>query len=450
MNRTYLILFLFFLFSSSLYAGNGLLIHGYGKNASMGGAGIAHPQDALTATVNPAGSVWVGNRVDFTNDVYYLKGGYKISNTNKNPADAGNIFQTLGVIGEGHEVESVKSRLKFLDLPAFGIVTKINDKLSLGMALYGTGLAVRYDRDDTTEIFPNNFLGKTLNGTFFDGTTAVELQNVNTNWHASYKVMDNISVGAGLNLVGQSFRAKGVTALKLVSQGEIAEWDRDITFGYGFNFGAQAEIIPHMRVAAAYHSKVKLEHDKYDGLFYNGDLSLPAHWTIGMSVDLNENNTFNFDVQKIYWSDLVTTGNKFTDIFNPNIDFSKPLQFQTNFLINPFGSRDNAGFGFSNSTVYKLGYQFKLDALPDWTWRMGYSYQKQIVPSNGTLFAVLSPGTIKTHFTFGFSKTFWKDYEGSFTLMYTGKEAVTGKGLNAGVDIYMEQLALGFGLGMKW
>jgi len=447
----YQIIFICFLtYSMNLYAGNGLLIPGYGKNASMSGAGVAHPQDALIGSVNSAGSVWVGDRIDFTNDVYYLNGGYEISNNNRNPLDIGTAYETLGVIGDDHPVESVRSKLKFLDLPSLGIVKQLNDKLAIGLAIYGTGLSVRYDRDDTTEIFPNNFFGKTFNGTFFDGTTAVELQVVNSNWHVSYKITDKASIGGGINLAAQSFRAKGLGALRFISQGEIGEWDRDIDLGIGWNLGVQTEVIPNMTFGASYYSKIELQHDKYDGLFAEGDLSLPAQWTVGISINIKPKHTVNIDIQKIYWSKLTTTGNKLTDIFNTGFDITQAIDFTGNFLINPFGSDNNAGFGFSDSTVYKIGYQFELDALPTWTWRFGYSYQSQIIPENGTLFAVLSPGAIQKHYSFGFSTTFWKDYEASFTTIYTGKSEVKGAGLSAGVDVYMEQFSMGFGLAMKF
>ena len=47
------------------HATTGYFQHGYGiKAKSMGGVGIALPQDALAAATNPAGMAWVGNRMD--------------------------------------------------------------------------------------------------------------------------------------------------------------------------------------------------------------------------------------------------------------------------------------------------------------------------------------------------------------------------------------------------
>ena len=46
-------------------ATNGYAPHGIGQKAKgMGGAGIAFPQDTLAGGMNPAGMVWVGDRLD--------------------------------------------------------------------------------------------------------------------------------------------------------------------------------------------------------------------------------------------------------------------------------------------------------------------------------------------------------------------------------------------------
>ncbi len=46
-------------------AANGYFVHGYGpKNKGMAGAGVALPQDTITAATNPAGMVHLGKRFD--------------------------------------------------------------------------------------------------------------------------------------------------------------------------------------------------------------------------------------------------------------------------------------------------------------------------------------------------------------------------------------------------
>ena len=52
-------------FAAPVFATNGYFAHGYGtKNKALAGAGVALPQDAMIAATNPAGMVWVGERLD--------------------------------------------------------------------------------------------------------------------------------------------------------------------------------------------------------------------------------------------------------------------------------------------------------------------------------------------------------------------------------------------------
>ena len=50
---------------SAAFATNGYFSHGVGQKAKgMAGVGVAYPQDALVAGMNPAGMAFVGNRFD--------------------------------------------------------------------------------------------------------------------------------------------------------------------------------------------------------------------------------------------------------------------------------------------------------------------------------------------------------------------------------------------------
>ncbi len=443
----------------SAFATNGYLLHGYGKNKGMGGAGIAHPQDALIGATNPAGSAWIGTRFDGTAELFFPKRGYSISNEDGFGVDAdfGDAFESIGLINGPNDKTSVKSEKDIFLIPAMGFVWQYTDKVALGAAMYGAGLGSEYNRDDTREIFKDNDLihelagSNELNGTFFAGSTGVDLLLILTNFHAAYKVTDKFSVGGGLNLAMESFKAKGLAPFNFVSSGNIPDGERSYTFGWGLNVGVQAEVIPGLTLAAAYYSKIKLVHDKYDGLFANeGDFSLPPRINIGMSIELNKNHRVNFDMQKITWSSVASSGNKFSQLVNFDFTTTQEISFQNNFLLNPVGSADGAGFGFEDSLVYKFGYEFSLDSMPSWTWRMGYSYQSQIIPSNATLFPILAPATIQHHYTIGFTKEFDNGYEFTFNGMYTGKEEVTGTGLSEGIDIYLEELTAEFAIGIKW
>jgi len=59
------LLVLSLLATAPVFATNGYLQHGYGvKSQGMAGVGIALPQDGLAAATNPAGTAFVGDRID--------------------------------------------------------------------------------------------------------------------------------------------------------------------------------------------------------------------------------------------------------------------------------------------------------------------------------------------------------------------------------------------------
>ena len=58
---------------STVFATNGMYMIGYGAKAtSMGGAGVAYPQDAMITAYNPAGMTEVGEmRLDATLELFH-------------------------------------------------------------------------------------------------------------------------------------------------------------------------------------------------------------------------------------------------------------------------------------------------------------------------------------------------------------------------------------------
>jgi len=446
------------------FATNGYLLHGYGKNKGTGGAGIANPQDAIAAGTNPAGTVWVGNRFDLFGEFFNPRRGYDFDGDptlNVNDALAGNINagDAFAVLGSSDKVNSEKD--VFL-IPAMGFTHKIDDVSAWGISVYGAGLGSHYNHDDTS----NNVLDSAANiggnqvnlgnilrdsgvnpnkpGLFFDGTAGVDLLLVMTNINYSRKITENASWGLGVILAFQSFKAYGLGAFDngalTKNVGFVTDKGRDKAYGYGMNMGIQAELIDGFTVAAAYQTELGLEHEKYKGLFAsNGDLSLPRNWTIGMTWKPSRSYALSFDIQRIYWSESPAIG----DSFEAFVTFN-----DGQLAVARLGGPDAAGFGWDDSTVYKLGFQWEMAFLPKWEWRVGYSYQDQIVPGSETLFGTLAPAVIQEHYTFGFSKEFDSGDEVIMNFVYAGLETRRGSGFSQGVDIYLEEY--GVEIGYSW
>jgi len=87
----------------------------------MGDVGIALPQDSLAAATNPAGMVLVGDRIDLGIDWFKPTRGAELTGM-------GPISGTYDGNGDSN----------FL-IPEFGYNRMLNNKMSLGVTVYGNG-----------------------------------------------------------------------------------------------------------------------------------------------------------------------------------------------------------------------------------------------------------------------------------------------------------------------
>ena len=118
------------------------------------------------------------------------------------------------------------------------------------------------------------------------------------------------------------------------------------------------------------------------------------------------------------------------------------------------GGDNGAGFGWQNTTVYKIGAMYELN--PSWTLRGGYITLKQPIPTSQTLFNILAPGVVEDHFTFGATWQVSKQSELTFAYMYAPEVKVNGSGsipmaLGGGeANLHMSEQSLGIAWGWKY
>jgi long-chain fatty acid transport protein len=209
----------------------------------------------------------------------------------------------------------------------------------------------------------------------------------------------------------------------------------DTSTGIGAKIGWLGEVTPTLSLAASYQSKIYMsEFDDYKGLFAErGDFDIPATWTLGLAWKVVPTGTITFDVQGIQYSDVKS-------IANPLLN---------NLFTSQLGNDDGAGFGWDDIVIYKLGYQW--ETSPQWTWRVGYSYGDQPIPSSEMLFNIIAPGVMKQHITGGFTYTMASNNEFNFAAMYAPEEKISGNNpLAAGstgtatqnIELYMSQWEL--------
>jgi long-chain fatty acid transport protein len=380
------------------FATNGYFAHGYGtKSKGMAGSGVAFSQDALASATNPAGNVWVGERVDLGLALFSPHRDYTVTSA---APPVGPFPLTPGSYDSSNEL---------FPIPSFGWNTMLDENASFGVAVYGNG-------GMNTEY--RNVPG---NGTYYAGTAGVDLSQLFVNLSYSRKFSDRASWGAGLVLAAQAFEATGLGSFAgFVADGvadDLTNNGHDISYGAGVKLGIQGELNDWVSLGASYQSRIWMtEFDDYSDLFAeNGDFDVPPTATIGLAVKPAQDHVITFDIQHIWYGDVDSIANPMTNLTVGCMggDTSSCL-----------GGSNGVGFGWDDMTIFKLGWQWRMrDNL---TLRAGYSYGEQPIPDSEVMFNILAPGVMEQHVTFGFTYLPSKDHELNFAAMYAPKKSITG------------------------
>ncbi|MCD6706652.1 MAG: outer membrane protein transport protein [Thiobacillus sp.] len=388
--------------AGSAYATNGYFSHGYGMSAKgMGGAGIAYPQDALAAATNPAGMVHVGDRMDIGLDIFVPDRG----------------FTYAGGSPDGNGSGMMES---WFPIPEFGYNRMINNDLSFGVSVFGNGgMNTTYgDGDHPFAMFPE--AGDT--GT----TVGIDLMQMFIAPTIAYKVNQQLSVGATLNLIAQSFESKGLGAFGQPNNG------KDYSYGASLRVGGLYQVNNAVSVGATYQTKGNMsKFDDYAALFPNGgEFDIPATYGVGIAFKASDKIDIALDVTRIEYEGVDVVGNEA--------------------LYSLFGINEH-GFGWEDQTVVKLGVAYKYNS--DLILRAGINYGEQPIDVSSTFDAnditsdlnTLAPGVVETHLTLGFTKSLSADTSITGSYMHAFNNEVDGVGGFLG-DSTLEMSQNSFGL----
>ncbi len=397
-------------------ATTGYFQHGYGiKAKSMGGVGIALPQDALAAASNPAGIAWVGNRIDLGADWFSPDRGASIAGSGAPGANGAY---------DGNDTKS------FL-IPEFGYNRVINPSLTFGVAVYGNG-------GMNTDYRTNPFVA--YGGSGPGGVDLMQLFIAPTlAWKSG-----NHAFGVSLNLAYQRFKAEGIQGFSSssASPGNVSNRGYDDSTGLGMRVGWTGQVSPTVTLGATYQTKTKMsEFDKYSGLFANqGDFDIPENYGVGVALKATPALTLAADVQQINYSDIPAVGNRVDCLFAGACQL---------------GSTNGPGFGWQDVTVYKFGLAYELK--PGTTLRAGYVILDQPIPASQTFFNILAPGVVEDHLTLGLTLEMSRTSELSFMYMHAFEKKVNGSGSiplapfgGGEANLRMSQNSFGVAYGWKY
>lgn len=379
------VLLLSILGSTSAFATDGYFSHGFGvKSQAVGGVGIALPQDSIAVAANPAGLVFVGDRVD---------AGLSWFGPSRSAEIVGNGVPGTNGSYDGNDTSSFW-------IPEVGYAKQLSASTAVGVAIYGNG-------GMNTDYVKNPF------GAFGSkGHAGINLEQLFISPSIGYKVSENHAIGVSLNFAYQRFSASGLSAFGTSSSDANNLTDRgsDTSNGWGVRLGWNGQIIPGVNLGATWASKIKAgSFERYRGLFADhGEFDIPENYGVGASFKLSPSVILAADVQRIKYGSIKAVANPLSNLFEGN----------------PLGSSNGPGFGWRDINVIKIG--TIIDYSKELVLRAGYNHGGQPVQSNETFFNILAPGVVQDHVTLGATYKMSKNSELSFSYAHGFNKKIIG------------------------
>ena len=411
--KTIVIVFGLGCFSSLALATNGSdCVANNAIDGSLLDSNIADPQSSWITSMNPAGLVAVGNRVDAGVAVFNPRREYSAT-------PGGNVAAGRHVSGS-----------KYHPVPAIGYSRAIDENDAVGVSLTSAG-GMCTDYLDSANVFGG-------------GGAGIQMQQMFANFSYAHKLNNQFSLGGGLVAAGQSVKVRGLSQFwsftKTQTGQNLTNEGTNYSGGGGVIVGAQWDVSKKFGLAASYRSlMIMTKFKKYSNLFaQGGGFNVPPVGSVGFAWHLQPNMTFTGKVKRIWYSAVPAMSNPIENLGKRNTDRSYAL-----------GGDNGAGFGWRDMTVFSVGWQWERDAR--WTWRAGYSYGKQPIRPSQVVFNVLAPAVVEQHFTAGFTRKMSQTTELSIYGMFVPRNSVSGPNYFAPaqtITLSMEQYQVGFALSL--
>jgi long-chain fatty acid transport protein len=208
--------------------------------------------------------------------------------------------------------------------------------------------------------WPSDWVGKYI-------TTKADVQAFYYSPTVAYKINDQFSIGAGLNIVAGSVKLQQEE--NVINTDTQVEIDMTSKTAYGFTAGIQYKITPDISAGLSYRSSVKLNASGSADFnpqialvnVVNDDvtssLTLPATGFVGLAYKTSPNLEIEADYQYIGWSSYKQLTIDFTK--DPTKDVTEPKNYSDTYII-------------------RIGGEYTIDALKI---RAGYLYDHSPVSS---------------------------------------------------------------------
>ncbi|MDT0643329.1 outer membrane protein transport protein [Zunongwangia sp. F363] len=331
------------------------------RSLAMGHTGVALVNNAELAFFNPAGLVYLENKINAAVGVSAV-----FSDVTWQNEEFGQMAQTDSPVGT----------------PFYAYFSyKANDWLSLGLSAYTPyGSSVEWPEDWAGSHLVNN----------------IDLQAIYIQPLASVKISDKLSIGGGPIFVTGAVNFNRNLSRNLTNiEGERSNVTVDASGvnAWGWSLGGMYSPTENLRFGVNYRSEVILEAENGDADFQNvpnspqtpfedtqfdASLPMPAELTVGASYHFLDKWTVAFDYNRTYWGVYESL----------DIDFANPD------IPDSYNPRN-----YEDASIYRFGLQYV--ANETFTLRAGYYFDESPVQSG--YFAPETPRNDSNNFTGGLS-----------------------------------------------
>ncbi len=386
-----LFLAVFMLATAVTYAG-GYRVSLQGQRAlAMGHTGVAVVNNAELGFFNPAGLVYLENRLNVS------AGGFgvlaDIAYQNEQTGDVARVNSSIGT--------------PFYLYASY----KITDWLTAGLSVYTPyGSGVEWEDDWAGSHLVNNI-----------DLAAIYIQPI-----VSLKLNEYFSVGGGpIYVTGSVNFNRNLNRTLSDIDGNRSEVTVDASGVTNWGWSASAMFSPtdNMRIGFNYRSEIILEAEGGDAVFenipnspatpfadtkFNAELPLPAELAVGFSYEFGEKWLFAFDYNQTFWSVYESL----------DLDFANPA----------IPDSQNARM-YEDSSTYRFGLQYEANDM--FSLRAGYYFDES--PVQEGYFAPETPRNDSNNFTGGLSVNVNSNLAIDASFLY-----IRFKEVDASYDFYFE------------
>lgn len=391
------------------------------KSTGMAATAIAYPLDTLAAAYNPAGIIWVGDRIDGGLGWLHDTGTTKVSGSPLPP-----------ITGVNGTFKGMRTKDTYAG--EFGI----NKNFCTECFEWSVGLII-YNR---------NFQKTTYHHRLpLFGTTHAGLEYLNETVAPVFAVRfwDCHSLGVSVDWQIQRLKVNGLqnfdNPVSSAFPGHVTNrgysWAQGVTATIGYRW----QITNGIAIGVTYRPRTHMHRfNKYKGfLAQKGRLDVPEKIGAGICIDLLPCVTAAFDWEYIRWRNVKS-------LHNPILP---------NLLIAKLGDSNGPGFGFRNQNYYRVGLEYRY--TEQLTLRIGFRHAITPVRKSQTAVNILTLDLVEDFLTVGAT---WKRSEcNEFSFFYAygfehhsfGKGAIPVVPFGGGnVRLKERKQALGLGWGWKY